>query len=100
MQACKMCRLVPISCASCARHSTFKSNSARCKMCRPLHISCALYLKTNSAKCAGRPVPTWSRLVAPTSAAPGLGVELVQLLSSAKCIVHNACLDWWASTIA
>ena len=34
MQACKMCRLVPISCASCAMHSTFKTNSAKCKMCR------------------------------------------------------------------
>ena len=48
-------------------HSAFKTKSAKCKLCRP--------------------VPTWSRLVAPTSAAPGLGVELVQLLSSA---VQNA----------
>ena len=51
-------------------HSAFKTKSAKCKLCRP--------------------VPTWSRLVAPTSAAPGLGVELVQLLSSAECIVHCA----------
>ena len=74
MQACKMCRLVPISCASCAMHSTFKTNSAKCKMCRP--------------------VPTWSRLVAPTSAAPGLGVELVQLLRSAVQSALYIMLAW------
>ena len=43
-----------------------------------------------------RPVPTWSRLVAPTSAAPGLGVELVQLLSSAVQSALCMMLAWTA----
>ena len=55
-------------------HSAFKTKSAKCKLCRP--------------------VPTWSRLVAPTSAAPGLGVELVQLLSSAVQSALCIMLAW------
>ena len=69
-----MCRPVPTSCAFCATHPTLKTKSAKCKMCRP--------------------VPTWSRLVAPTSAAPGLGVELVQLLRSAVQSALCIMLAW------